>query len=204
LPTALVSGALERVPELTIALKSAGFDILAAGVMAPEEAPDIEAGSVDCYVQVPVEGPAPDGRATASGGALGRARAVIAHELLARFDTAAGFLPLLSPGATVVLVADGDEDGGEPGPGRRPSPADPDRQARRALVNVLAQTIRRQCGRAGVRTAVIGADRAADEIAALAARPLPPPWWYYADVDPELAFADWRNAVLCLTSAQDA
>jgi len=202
LPTALVSGALERVPELTIALKSAGFDILAAGVMAPEEAPDIDAGSVDCYVQVPVEGPAPDEGATASGGALGRARAVIAHELSARFDTAAGFLPLLSPGATVVLVAD--DDGGEPGPDRRRSPADPDQQARRALVSVLAETIRRQCGRAGVRTVVIGAHRAADEIAALAARPSPPPWWSYADVDRELAFADWRNSVLCLASARDA
>jgi hypothetical protein len=190
------------VPELTIALKSAGFDILAAGVMSPEDAPDIEAGSVDCYVQVPVDGPAPGGWATASDGALGRARAVIAHELLARFDTAAAFLPLLAPGANVVLLAD--DDGGDPDPAHRPAPASPEQQARRALVDVLAEAISRECGRAGVRAAVIGANRAPDEIAALAARPPQPPWWYYADVDPELGFADWRNSVLCLASAQDA
>ena len=57
MPTALVTGSPERVPDITIALKSAGFDILAAGAMSPDEAPDLEPGSVDCYVQLPVDGP---------------------------------------------------------------------------------------------------------------------------------------------------
>jgi hypothetical protein len=34
-PTALVTGALDRVPDIVIALKSGGFDILAAGMMSP-------------------------------------------------------------------------------------------------------------------------------------------------------------------------
>ena len=201
MPTALVTGAPERVPDIVIALKSAGFDILAAGIMSPEDAPDIEAGSVDCYVQVPVEGPVPEGSEPASsGGALRRARSVIAHELLARFDTAARFLPLLAPGGTVVLVAgdlDPDLDGG-------PSPAGPDRQARRTLAGLLAEAIVRDCGRAGIRATVIGEDRAPEEIAALAAQrpPQPRPWWHYAEVDPDLDFADWRNSVLCLASLE--
>jgi len=202
LPTALVTGAPERVPDIVIALKSAGFDILAAGVMSPEDAPDIEAGSVDCYVLVPVEGPAFEGSGPASpDGALRRARAVIAHELAARFDTAARFLPLLAPGATVVLVAE-DTD---PDPDPSASPAGPDRQARRALAAMLAEAIAQDCGRAGIRAAVIGEDRGPDEIAALAAqRPAQPrPWWHYAEVDPELGFADWRNSVLCLASLPD-
>ena len=156
-PTALVTGALDRVPDIVIALKSGGFDILAAGVMSPD-APDIEAGSVDCFVQVPVEAPPPQ------GGALRRTRALIAHELLARFDTAVRFLPLLAPGATVVLVAGGPD----PDPDGGPSSADPEHRARRALAGVLAEAIARECGRLGVRAVVIGEDRAPDEIAALA------------------------------------
>ena len=35
MPTALVTGSPERVPDITIALKSAGFEILAAGEISP-------------------------------------------------------------------------------------------------------------------------------------------------------------------------
>jgi hypothetical protein len=225
LPTALVTGAPERVPDIVIALKSAGFDILAAGVMSPEDAPDIEPGSVDCWVQIPVDGPSPDGPAP-DGGTLRRTRAVIAHELAARFDTAARFLPLLAAGAAVVLVAEGpDPDPGsaagrssadpgsaagrssaDPGSAGGRSSADPDQQARRALVGLLAEAIQRDCGRTGVRCSVIGEDRATDGIAALAAHrpPQAPPWWRYVDVDPDLDFADWRNSVLCLASQPEA
>jgi hypothetical protein len=189
LPTALVTGSPERVPDIAIALKSAGFDILAAGAMSPEEAPDLEANSVDCYVQLPVDGPLP------SGGALHRTRDVIAHELLSRFDTAARFLPLLAPSATVVLVTEGSDDHAADTPGS-------DHNAMRTLVGVLAEAILRDCGRAGIRATVVGEDRAPEEIAALASHrpPEPLPWWLYASVDPDLDFADWRNSVLCLAS----
>jgi hypothetical protein len=194
LPNALVTGSSERVPDIAIALKTAGFDILSAGVIFPEDVPDLEANSVDCYVQLPIDPPAP------GGGALRRARAVIAHEMVSRFDAAAQFLPLLAPSATVLLVTEG-SDGLDESAGR----VDPDQKAVRTIVGVLAEAILRDCGRSGVRTAVVAEDRAPYEIAALAShRPREPlPWWLYAGVDPELDFADWRNSVLCLTSLRD-
>jgi hypothetical protein len=179
------------VPDITIALKSAGYDILAAGITSPGDAPDIAPGSVDCYVQLPVEVPQP------GGGLLRRTRGLIAHELLARFDTAARFLPLLAPTATVMLVTEG------PDPVEHPSAsADPDRKAVRTLTGVLAEAICRDGGRAGLRASVVAGDRAVQEIAALATHqpPQPRPWWLYADVDDDLAFADWRASILCLAS----
>jgi hypothetical protein len=193
LPTALVTGSAERVPDIAIALKSAGFDILAAGAMTPDEASDLEPNSVDCYVQLPVDGPVP------IGGALHRTRDFIAQEMLARFDAAARCLPLLAPGATVVLVTEG------PDPEDFAAVPDPDQKALRTLVEVLAGAIRRDRGRAGVRATVVGEDRAPEEIAALASRaPQPLPWWLLASVDPDLDFADWRNSVLCLASPPNA
>ena len=192
--TALVTGSPERVPDITIALKSAGFDILSAGAISPEDVPDVEAGSVDCYVQLPVDLPSP------GGGSLRRTRAVIAHEMVSRFDAAVQFLPLLAPSATVLLVTEG-TDGVDDSTGR----SEPDQKALRALVGVLAEAILRDCGRSGVRTAVIAEERATYEIAALAShRPQEPlPWWLYASVDPDLDFADWRNSILCLASVRD-
>jgi hypothetical protein len=179
------------VPDITIALKSAGYDILAAGVMSPEDAPDVGANSVDCYVQLPIDPPQP------GGGAVHRTREMIAHELMARFDTAARFLPLLAPSATVMLVTEG------PDPVEHPAAsADPDQKAVRTLVGVLAEAILRDSGRAGIRTSVVAEDRAVLEIAALATHrpPEPLPWWLYATVDDDLGFADWRASILCLTS----
>jgi hypothetical protein len=189
------------VPDIAIALKSAGFDILAAGGMSADDTPDLEESSVDCYVQLPGDAPWPTGRA------IDRARAVIADEMLARFDSAARFLPLLAPGATVLLVTEDavtedavTEDSG-PGPDPGGSP-DPGRTALRTLVGALAEAIVRDCGRLGVRATVVGGVRAPDEIAALATvrPPEPLPWWLYAGVDPDLGFADWRNSVFCLGS----
>jgi hypothetical protein len=194
LPTALVTGSPERVPDIAIALKSAGFDILAAGAMTAEDTPDLEANSVDCYVQLPVDGPLP------TGGALHRTRDVIAHEVLSRFDSVAQFLPLLAPSATVVLVT-----GGPTPEDYAAGTHDPDLKTLRTLVGVLAEAILRDCGRAGIRATVVAEDRAPEEIAALASHrpPEPLPWWVYASVDPDLDFADWRNSVLCLASLRD-
>ena len=192
MPTALVTGSPDQVPDITVALKSAGFDILAAGVQSPDDAPDLAEGSVDCYVQLPADGPPP------TGGALRRTRDLLAGDMVGRFDTAIRFLPLLAPGAVVVLVADGPDVTTE-----TDRPAHPDVTARRRLVEVLAEAILQEQGQIGVRAAVIGGDRAAEEIATLAATtaPEPRPWWHYADVDPELGFADWRDSVLCLASS---
>jgi hypothetical protein len=183
------------VPDIAIALKTAGFDILAAGSISAEDTPDLEANSVDCYVQLPADQPRP------TGGALRRTRDVIAHEMLSRFDTAARLLPLLAPSATVVLVTEG-PDPGEPST----STPDPDQKALQTLVGVLAEAILRDCGRSSVRATVVGEARAPEEIAALASHrpPEPLPWWLYASVDPDLDFVDWRASILCLASLRDA
>ena len=188
MPTALVTGSPERVSDIAIALKTAGFDILAAGPMSADDTPDLEASSVDCYVQLPVDGP------LRGGSALHRTRAVIAHEMVSRFDTTASLLPLLAPSATVLLVTEGADPAGA---------ADPDFTTLRTLVAVLAEAILRDGGETGIRATVVGEDRAPEEIAALASHRPPPeplPWWLYATVDPDLPFADWRTSVLCLAS----
>ena len=194
MPNALVTGSPERVPDIAVALKSAGFDILSAGAISAEDVPDVEANSVDCYVQLPTDPPAP------VAGALRRARDVIAHEMVSRFDAAAEFLPLLGPSATVLLVTGG-FDGVDEAAGR----VDFDDKAVRTMLGVLAEAILRDCSHSGVRTAVIAEDRASHEIAALAGYrpPEPLPWWLYADVDPDLGFADWRNSMLCAASLGD-
>ncbi len=194
MPTALVTGSPERVPDIAIALKSAGFDILAAGSISADDTPDLEANSVDCYVQLPADLGHP------TGGALRRTCDVITHEILTRFDTVARLLPLLAPSATVVLVTEG-PDPGEPSTGA----PDPDQKALQTLVSVLAEAILRDCGRSRIRATVVGEDRAPEEIAALAGHgpPEPLPWWLYAGVDPDLDFADWRTSILCLTSLRN-
>ena len=194
MPNALVTGSPERVPDIAIALKSAGFDILSAGATSLSDVPDLEENSVDCYVQLPIDPP------MTAGGALRRTRAVLANEMVSRFDAAAQFLPLLAPSATVLLVTGGsDPDEDFTGVG------DPDQKAVRTLVGVLAEAILRDSGRSGVRTAVVAEDRASREIAALASHrpPEPLPWWLYASVDPALDFADWRSSILCLASMRD-
>ena len=89
MPTALVTGSPERVSDIALALKSHGFDVLAAGSETPAGGTDVEPGTVDCYVELPGGTNLPDDNT------LSRARAVVAR---------------LAPKATVVLVADGRRD----------------------------------------------------------------------------------------------
>lgn len=188
MPTALVTGSPERVADMAVALKSEGFDILAAGTESPATEA-VPPRSVDCYVQLP------NGAPPAEGTALGRTRAVIAGELLARFDAAARLAPLLAPRATVVLVADQRADG----------PPLPDVRARWGLVRLLSEAILRDHGAAGVRTAVVDGAQAPAEIAALARSRSSgvEPWSSYSGLAPDLGFADWRDEVLCLATSLD-
>ena len=183
-PTAMVTGSPERVPDIAIALKSEGFDILAAGPEVPTVPEGLSLGSIDCYVQLPAGPPQPDGRP------LAPARAAIAGDVLARFDAAARLAPLLAPGAAVVLVADAAED----------DVRDHQTRARRRLVTVLAEAILQDHGPSRVRTTVVDDGRAPEEIAALAWAEVrgPVPWSAYPHYETELAFADWRDEVFYL------
>ena len=51
MPTALVMGAPEWVPDIAIALKAAGFDVVTGGDMSADERPDLEP-AVGCQVLV--------------------------------------------------------------------------------------------------------------------------------------------------------
>ena len=83
--SALVTGPSERVADMALALKVAGFEV---------HVPDPDAGQiptgvdeVDCYVQFPDEGSP-------------------VQTLAARFDAAAQVAPKLATSATVLLVGD--------------------------------------------------------------------------------------------------
>ena len=141
-------------------------------VSAGEEAP-LAPGSIDCYVQLP-------GGVPVSGEpSLRRARSVVADELLGRVDVATHLAPYLAPHAVVLLV------------GEAPL---------RWLLEMLAEAIVRETD--GVQAKVVDGSRLPSDIAALAHRNgHRRSWRSYLDEDPELGFADWRDEVLCLTSA---
>ena len=192
MPTALVTGAPDRVPDIAIALKSQGFDILSAGSEPLVGPSGLAPGSVDCYIQLPGEpGPFDDSP-------LGRARAAITDELLARFDAAARLAPLLAPQATVLLVTDGQV-------AEEPNPPRSDAQALRALMGVLAEAILADLGVDGVRATVVEEGRPPDEIAVLARGRGTPPvdWSSYVDMEPDLPYAEWRDELMCLRSITD-
>jgi hypothetical protein len=186
-PTALVTGSPDRVPDVTVALKSEGFDIVSSGTPAAvaEAAVGVPPGTVDCYVQLPV------GLPNGADGALGQARTVVAEAVLARFDTAAFLAPLLAPSASVVLVTS-DLDRMNGPVGRR-------RHALRALLGVLADALRLDHSARRVR--VVDEERSPAEIAAIARGSEPAA--SYPELSPDLSFADWRREILSLGNVPD-
>jgi hypothetical protein len=179
MPTALVTGPVdERLSDMSIALKSAGFDVVTAAADACPVPGEVS--SVDCYVQLPHE-PPPQG-----GDALGWARNVAGQTLLARFDLAAQVAPLLLPQAKVVLVTN------------RTAPRAPSIDAR--MLRVLTMAILADHDRDGARVAVVDDFRSPAEIARFAISGAPA-WSEYADLAPDLGFADWRNEITCVRSS---
>lgn len=177
MPTALVTGPLERLSDMALALKTAGFEVLAA---EPDlgNLPD-DLAEVDCYVQLPLDAPA------AGEDALGWARAIVTRTLVARFDTAAKVASMLAPKARIVLVADPAQD--TPAPDMR-------------LVRILVEAVVADHQRDGVQVAVVDGARPPEEIAAFA-RSQPPSWAAYPAIDPHLGFSDWRHEVICLSDS---
>jgi len=171
LPTALVTGSPERVSDIAVALKSHGFDILAAGSETPGGETHPDPGTVDCYVQLS------GGTSLSDDNTLSRARAVVAG---------------LAPRTTVVLVADGQGEGG----------ASPDLQALRTLVGLLAKAIVRDNG--PVRALVVDEDWAPVAALAEARAADGAPWRSYLEIEPNLGHADWREEILAaLTTSSE-
>jgi hypothetical protein len=89
LPTALVTRSPERLPDIAIALKSAGFDILAAGAR-PNDTPEVEAELVDWTVLLVTEGP---DRGASAAETADRDQATIRTLVAALADALAGQRP---------------------------------------------------------------------------------------------------------------
>jgi hypothetical protein len=180
MPTALVTGPVdERLSDMSIALKSAGFDVVTAAADACPIAGEVS--SVDCYVQLPHE-PPPHG-----GDALGWAREVVGQTLLARFDLAARVAPMLLPQAKVVLVTN------------RAAPRAPSLDT--AMLRVLTMAILADHGRDRARVAVAEDFGSPAEIVRFA-NSQAPAWAEYVDMAPDLGFADWRDEITCVQSSR--
>ena len=139
--SAVVTGPFERVADMALRLKVAGFEVLAAEPDVGQIPPGVD--EVDCYVQLPNDAlPAGDHAPKAHG-----------HALTARFDAAAQMAPMLASRATVVLVADPPDV--TPAPDMR-------------LVRLLMEAIIADHGGDDVRIAVIDAARPDADIIAIA------------------------------------
>ena len=188
--SALVTGSPGRVGDVAIALKQAGFAVTeaACGESLDEVAGGLGSGSVHTYVQLPWD------VKTAALGAIDEVHQFLTGGLLARFRMANEMLPLLRPGASVVLVA-----------GHRPagdSSLD-DRHARKSLLRLLARTIETDTADTGVRTVVVGDHCSPAEIAELALHCGPDHnrrLSEYAAHGEGLSYDDWQREILALST----
>ena len=188
--SAVVTGSPGHVGDVAIALKEAGFDVTEAGCgeRIDEVAGGLGSGSVHTYVQLPWD------VKTAALGAIEQVNQFLTGGLLARFRMANEMLPLLRPGASVVLVA-----------GNRPVgvPTLDDRHARKSLLRLLARTIEADTAKAGVRTVVAGDHCSPAEIAELALHGGPDHsrrLSEYAAHGEGLSYDDWQREILALST----
>ena len=188
--SAVVTGSPGRVGDVAIALKEAGFAVTEAACRErlDEVAGELGSGSVHTYVQLPWD------VKTAALGAIDQVHQFLTGGLLARFRMANEMLPLLRPGASVVLVA-----------GNRPVgvPTLDDRHARKSLLRLLARTIEADTAKAGVRTVVAGDHCSPAEIAELALHGGPDHGRRlseYAAHGEGLSYDDWQREILALST----
>lgn len=187
--SAVVTGSPGRAGDVAIALKEAGFNVTeVGGGERRHEAAGVGPGSVDSYVQLPwdVE---PSGLS-----AVEQVHEFLTGGLLARFQMANEMLPLLRPGASVVLVA-----------GHRPVGVHTpdDRHARKSLLRLLARAIEAGTAGAGVTVMVVGEQCSPAEIAEIAVHRGPDHrrrLSEYAAHGQELSFAEWHREILALST----
>ncbi len=177
---------------MAAALTESGADVIAVDDLGGLDAAvaGITAGSLDCYVQLPVH-------VAARGEAVvERVRNFLEDGLLARFTAAATILPALSDGGRVILVG-----GNTPVEASAPD----DQSARLALLDVLAHAIQadRSATRIGVR--VLPHDESSAHIAAVALGGEPTREQAMAELrarEPKMSFDDWRIEVMGLVNGE--
>ena len=188
---ALVTGSPARVGEVAAALEEAGYAVLRVpeGDDVAAALDGIEAGSLDCYVQLPKE------TTVDAPSLIGRVQQFLSAGLLARFDQAAAIVPYLAKDGCAVFVA-----------GNLPGAATPDdRCARIDLLRVLARAVLAECEGSDVRAVVVGTDRSPAQIADIARRRGDQAGRKAAEVAAlpgELNYADWQREYLSLTSEE--
>ena len=192
---ALVTGSAALGAAVIPALEKEGFSTHSALSDAPYGLEPVRAAlparSLDCYVQLPTTTLDHDGTVSVAG-----LRALVANALLARLDTLAVVAHLLAPGARVVIVA-----GDRAGTIRDTDLGLPDISCR------LAEAVLAGNGMGNHHTSVIGHDRTAADIAAVARGQADgtrrPPLAALAAASPHLGFAEWRHEIISLTTELD-
>lgn len=186
--TALVTGSPSRVADVAEALERVGLTVTRAedAYKLTEACAGFEPESLSCYVQLPRD------VALSGPNLVARVRNFLAEGLLSRFEAAYTVLPLLSPQATVVLVA-----GHLPHESETPD----DRRARVDLLRVLARAILADRREGQVRAIVVGFERTPAQIADIALlghdRRI-----RQSEVDSlshDMNWADWQREMLSLT-----
>jgi hypothetical protein len=181
--TVLVTGGGERLDQVASAVKATGAD--AVVVDTPDRLGEIVSGQTfDAYVQLPVAMTPPE------GSLVSKVEQFLTQGLLSRFRAAATVLPSLAPQATVILVG---------GQTNIDVDAPDDREARVALMRVLAHALRAE--RAPERLTVRTVDHSwtAEQIAARVTGQTPEtPAPSGGDEGIGQAYADWRAEVVGL------
>ncbi|MEP7036479.1 MAG: hypothetical protein ABI934_12890, partial [Actinomycetota bacterium] len=188
----VVTGAAERVAAVAAALRDAGAEVTAVDDLGKLEAvlAGIGPGSVDCYVQLPVQ-VAARGKAV-----IERVRNFLEDGLISRFTASSTILPTMSDGGRVVLVG-----GNTPVEATAPD----DQSARLALLDVLAHAIQADKSATRIRVRVLPHDESAEHIAAVALGGEPTREQALASLrarEPEMSFADWRIEVMGLVNGE--
>jgi hypothetical protein len=144
----LLSGSGDRAQRLSELLKDAGADTVI--ITDPAALPGEPGGDgLDFYIQLPVT-IHPEGHTT-----VARIGSFLSAGLLARFSAVDRVLPVLAPGATVVLVS-----GNTPEEALLPD----DQRSRLALLHLLAHAIRAELATRHVEVKVVSSQRSDQEI----------------------------------------
>jgi len=174
----LVSGARSHVAEVAAALRARGAEVTEVADLADVPAVVADAGrrAFDVYVQLAAS------FRVAGSTAVQRVRHFYAEGVLARFEALDAAIPALRPSAQVVFVL-----------GTLPpevATAD-DREARRALTQVLGRAARADAAPGELTVRLLDADSEPERIAALALGQAPPPRGEDERLA-DLSLEDWR------------
>ncbi|MGH3812568.1 MAG: hypothetical protein ACRDUV_08945 [Pseudonocardiaceae bacterium] len=178
--TGLVSGSVDRAQRLCELLKQAGADPVAV----TDPAQPVPEG-LDFYIQLPVT-IHPEGDT-----AVARVGSFLSAGLLARFRAVERVLPVLKPGATVVLVS-----GNTPDEVSLPD----DQRSRLALLHLLAYATRAELASRQVQVTVVSSRRSDHEIVqyALGGNDAQTQRESQERASAATAYQDWRTEVMGL------